>query len=528
MKWFGRRPIFAVATLLTLSGVAVWHSLAGWDLPSERQAAGRVPRIRPDYSDTVIPPNIAPLNFLVEEPGTEYRVRIYGHAGGEIIVGSRSASIVIPPRPWRELLAANRGGRIAFDVFVKDERGQWSQFLPVANQVAQEEIDSHLVYRLLGPICNLYQNMGIYQRNLENYDESPIVTTDAIDGCMNCHAFVNNRPDRFSLQIRPGRTAERIQAGMIVCRGGHAHRLQTASKATPNAPSYTSWHPGGKLAAFAMSKPMQCFRGAGADVREVFDAESDLGIVDLGTSSASTSPAIANGSKLETFPGWSADGKVLYFGSAESQWGPDRPPTVEAVGKTRFDLASATYDVEKNAWGTPQVLLSAKTGKSISEPRASPDGRYLLFCMSDYGAFPVHQASCDLYMMTIKDKGYRRLECNSPQSDSWHCWSSNSRWIVFSSKRDNGLLARPYFSYIDSQGRSHKPFVLPQRDPAFYDAWLRTYNVPELVSGPVAIAEEELLKAIRSGSSANDEPGKAIPPDGSAYPTNWTRPWTHQ
>jgi len=85
--------------------------------------------------------------------------------------------------------------------------------------------------------------------------------------------------------------------------------------------------------------------------------------------------------------------------------------------------------------------------------------------------------------MDLKSRKYRRLTCNSAQSDSWHCWSSNSRWIVFSSKRDNGWLARPYFSYIDANGREHKPFVLPQKDPAFYDTWLKTYNVPELVSG---------------------------------------------
>jgi hypothetical protein len=523
MKWCSRKSLLVAAALLILAGFAAWRGLAGWDLPRASEAAGRTPRIRPDYSDTVIPPNIAPLNFLVEEPGTEYRVRIHGTAGGEIIVGTRQSSIVIPPRPWRDLLARNRGGQVAFEVFVKDERGRWSQFLPVANHVAPEEIDSHLVYRLLGPICNLYQNMGIYQRNLETFDESPIVTTDAVDGCVNCHSFVNNRPDRFSFQVRPGRVAEGIKSGMIICTGGHAYRPQTISKATPSPPSYTSWHPSGKLAAFAMSKPVQCFRGMGADVREVFDTESDLATIDVSVGRASTSPAIADRGRLETFPCWSADGKVLYFGSAESQWGPDQPPSVEAVGKTRFDLVSVSYDTKKNVWGTPETLLTAaKTGKSISEPRASPDGRFLLFCMSDYGAFPVHQAGCDLYLMDLESREHRRLECNSPQSDSWHCWSSNSRWIVFSSKRDNGLLARPYFSYIDSQGRSHKPFLLPQKDPAFYDAWLRTYNVPELVSGPVSM-HGDLLKAIRSGSSANGESGEPISPDDNAYPTNWTR-----
>jgi hypothetical protein len=68
---------------------------------------------------------------------------------------------------------------------------------------------------------------------------------------------------------------------------------------------------------------------------------------------------------------------------------------------------------------------------------------------------------------------------------------------VFSSKRDNGLLARPYFSYIDAEGHDHKPFVLPQKNPAFYLTWLKTYNVPELITGAVTVPQEELARVIR-------------------------------
>ena len=180
--------------------------------------------------------------------------------------------------------------------------------------------------------------------------------------------------------------------------------------------------------------------------------------------------------------------------------------------KIKYDLMRVRYDIEKNEWSQPKtVLAAAETGMSIGEPRASPDGRYLLFCMADYGVFPVYQSSSDLYLLDLESGKYRRLECNSDRSESWHCWSSNSRWIVFSSKRDNRLLARPYFSYIDSEGRAHKPFVLPQKDPTFYDTWLKTYNVPELVSGPITMSQEELLQAIGSGDAATDEAAKTVP-----------------
>jgi hypothetical protein len=514
-----RRLVFGVAAaLLALLAVAGWRRLPRADLPTECAAAGRLPRIRPDYSQIVIPPNIAPLNFLVEEPAAEYRVRIHAAAGDDIVIASRTPSIMIPPRPWRELLGKNRGGRVTLDVYARNEQGRWSRFDPISDDVAGEEIDSHLVYRLLGPICNYYHNMGIYQRNLENFDESSILTTDAVGVCFNCHAFVNHRPDTFSLQVRPGKIRG-IKPGMILVRDGQALRPNTESKAAPKPPAYTSWHPAGALAAFAMIQPKQCFRGAGSEIREVFDYDSHVAAMNFQTAAASTSPGIADPARMETFPAWSADGKTLYFSSAERFWDRDHPLAMDAVDKIMYDLMCVPYDIEKNAWGQPETLLSAaRTGMSISEPRASPDGRYLLFCMADYGTFPVHRASSDLYLMDIKSRKYRRLECNSPQSESWHCWSSNSRWIVFSSKRDNGWLARPYFSYIDAKGREHKPFVLPQKDPTFYDSWLRTYNVPELVTGPVTIPQSELVRAIKSGNAAG--PQKASPAYDDAYRPN--------
>ena len=151
----------------------------------------------------------------MEEPGVEYRVRIHGAEGEDVIIGSRNPSIVIPPQPWRRLLARNRGGRIVFDVYAKDEKGRWAHFRPFSDEVAREEIDSHLVYRLLGPVCSLYHDMEVCQRNLESYDQSPMFTTDAVDGCMNCHSFANNRPDLFAFQVRPGMGKRPHQRGDV-------------------------------------------------------------------------------------------------------------------------------------------------------------------------------------------------------------------------------------------------------------------------------------------------------------------------
>jgi hypothetical protein len=96
---------------------------------------------------------------------------------------------------------------------------------------------------------------------------------------------------------------------------------------------------------------------------------------------------------------------------------------------------------------------------------------------------------------------YQRLDINSEYSESWHSWSGNSRWIAFSSKRQGGLFTRTYLSYVDEVGKAHKPFVLPQRDPVYYQSLLRTYSVPELVRGKVKARRTALARAARAQAS---------------------------
>jgi tricorn protease-like protein len=355
-----------------------------------------------------------------------------------------------------------------------------------------------------------FRNIGIYQRNLEGYDESPIVTNESFGGCVNCHSFLNNRPNLFSLQIRPAEGKKKVEAGMIVGRDGHAVRMKTQSEAAPKRSSYVAWHPSGSVIAFSMLTPKAIRHAAGAELRNGYDSESHLAVMNVDNRAVTMTPDMADPDRLVNFPSWSADGKVLYYCSAKMLWGQNKLPAAEDVMKTKYDLMSARYDIEKGTLSQPKmVLAAAETGMSICQPRTSPDGRYLLFCMLAYGVYPIVRSSSDLYLLELDSGKFRRLECNSDSSEGWHCWSSNSRWIVFSSKRDNPLLARPYFSYIDSKGRGHKPFVLPQKDPAFYDTWLKTYNVPELVSGPITVTQEELLRAIDSGDAATGEPRNA-------------------
>ena len=77
-------------------------------------------------------------------------------------------------------------------------------------------------------------------------------------------------------------------------------------------------------------------------------------------------------------------------------------------------------------------------------------------------------------------------EINSDKADSYHNWNVNSRWIVFTSRRDDGLYSRLYLASIDDQGRFSKPFMLPQRNPQeYYSESLYSFNTPDFSKAKV-------------------------------------------
>jgi len=511
----GKSRTVAMAAMLAggMLAAAAWWGERGKDALNDSMPAGRHPRIRPDYVGTVVPPNMAPLNFLVDEPGAAYCVRVNSPEGPPLEVHSSDGGIRFPLPAWRSLLARNRGRSLSVEVAVRGQDRSWRHFDAFEWKVAEEEIDAYLVYRVLDAVFDYYKHLGLYQRNLESFEDRCILFNSRFQrGCVNCHSFVGNRPTTFLIHTRPG-PDESVAAGPIWVRDGKAVRVKTRTEAVPRAAFVASWHPSGELAAFCVNWFGQFMRATGEEPREVVDLESDLAILDFRAGEVATSPDIADPDRLETFPSWSADGKHLFFSSAPRRWLKTEFDPLKDFKEVKYDLMRIGYDAAAKRWGKPELLLSAAaTGKSLLQPRPSPDGRYLLFCMCDYGPFPAFQESSDLGLMDLADRSWRRLDkASSPRSESWHCWSSNSRWIVFSSRRDNGLVARPYIAYLDRSGQDHKAFLLPQRDPRFYDTCLYTYNIPELITGPITVPEKELIDAILAPA-----------PDASIAPTPWS------
>jgi hypothetical protein len=503
-----RQLLSCLAVALLILAACGALSQKGPSIPpsDECVAVRRPPVIDPDYLTVVIPPNIAPLNFRIEEPGCYYCVQIRSERGEPLRIASRSASIRIPARQWRRLLTSNRGGKLHVDVYVQTDppesdasKGQsvWRQFETFTNEIAAEDIDRYLVYRRIHPAHSVWKEMGIYQRDLSTFDESPVLhNRNLAGGCLNCHTFCANRPDVMLLSSR----STEYGSAAVLNDNGRLRKVGTKF-------GYTSWHPSGRLVTYSVNRVVMFLHSADREVRDVMDLDSLLAYYVLGSNQVRTAGSLARKDRLETYPSWSPDGKHLYFCSAPLTW-EERNTIPPSYDQVRYDLIRAGYDLEEDRWGEPETVLAAQeTGQSILLPRVSPDGRWLLFCMCDYGCFPVYRKSSDLYLIDLEATPEkpadtcRLLDINSDESESWHSWSSNSRWIAFSSKRGTGLFTRIYLSYVDENGHAAKPILLPQQDAGHYDSCLWTYSVPELITSPVRATGETLARVLRDSEA---------------------------
>jgi hypothetical protein len=139
----------------------------------------------------------------------------------------------------------------------------------------------------------------------------------------------------------------------------------------------------------------------------------------------------------------------------------------------------------------------------------------VLHVLADKTTYPIHQKSSDLYLLDLDSKEHRRLDAVcSDRADSYPRWSSNGRWFTFLSNRRDGISALVYMAYFDTQGKAHKAFVLPQKDPCFYRTFIDTYNVVEPVKSRVNTSTFKLAQAMQQPPREAKFPN---PPQVDAY-----------
>lgn len=461
-----KRYILAALTVINLALVSCSR---------ETVLREELPHIFPDYIGVTIPAGIAPLNFELPEEYSKVFAKISDRQGNSITARGSYAGFKV--KEWHRLTAANIGDTLTVRVAgLKD--GKWEQFRSFMVFVSEYPLEDYgMTYRKFAPGYETYSKIGIYQRNIHNFDEDPILEGTMLPGqCMGCHTANATSPDQFLFHLRGKHGATVVQTE------GQRKWLETKTDSTLAKAVYSYWHPSGEYVAHSTNLIHQLFwTGNNERYIEVYDSASDIFVHNVDDDQFILCPLLAT-EDFETYPAFSSDGKTLYFCSAPKV---DVPAQAEDL---HYNLCSISFDKDTETFGTKvDTLINAyELGKSVTFPRPSYDGRWLLYSYADFGCFPINHKDADLWIMDLQDGSTRPLDrANSSYCESFHNWSSDSRWILFASRRGDSLYSRIYIAQIDEDGNASKPFLLPQENPDFYHNTLFTFNVPDFTKEKV-------------------------------------------
>lgn len=453
----------------------------------KREAQGMedaYPPIFPDYTFTAVPYNIAPLNFELE--GAEYIRVDFRHEEEILLTVTGDNSIEIPERKWRQMLGDMKGEKLKVAVSVWDaDHPQGVRYKSFTIDIAPDPIDKWIAYRLIEPGYEGWGLMGIYQRNLTTFEEKEIVTNRSDPNkCINCHSFNNYSPGHWMFHVRGE------NGGTALVENGRVQKVELGQMAPKKSGTYPMWHPGGRYIVFSSNETRQSFYSEGSKPIEVYDLQSDLILYDTQTQQVLTDPRFVGKECWETFPAWAPDGKSLYYcvSGQYEQILTDCKKLHYSLCRVGFDEATGHFSQQVDT-----IYNAGRDGGSISFPRLSPDGTYLLYTKADCGTFPIWHKEADLEMIRLIDsENVDTSILNSEEVESYHAWSSNGRWILFSSRRIDGRYTRLFIAWMDREGKLYKPFLLPQKSAISNTLRLKSYNIPEFIKGEVILPEDRI------------------------------------
>jgi Tol biopolymer transport system component len=107
-------------------------------------------------------------------------------------------------------------------------------------------------------------------------------------------------------------------------------------------------------------------------------------------------------------------------------------------------------------------------------PKVSPDGKWIVFVQCKNGQ--LMRPDSLLYIVPSTGGTPRRMRANTSLMNSWHSFSPNGRWMVFSSKARSPY-TQMYLTHIDADGNDSPAILIDNATAAN-----RAVNIPEFAN----------------------------------------------
>jgi Flp pilus assembly protein TadD len=139
----------------------------------------------------------------------------------------------------------------------------------------------------------------------------------------------------------------------------------------------------------------------------------------------------------------------------------------------RYDLYRMPFDDGRG--GEPAPIQGAwNNGMSNNFPKISPDGKWIVYVQCRNGQ--LMRPDSKLWIVPAGGGTARLMRCNTRRMNSWHSFSPNGRWMVFSSKA-NTPYTEMFLTHLGENGTDTPPVLIPHSTAAN-----RAVNIPEFVN----------------------------------------------
>lgn len=389
---------------------------------------------------------VIPNNFLY--PVVEWQGSEKDHDAFLVNVKSRSQelNVLLKKNGWQP-----EGSD--FEKFLKDKEVWISIYRlyqektyrssPVRLSISERPLKDRIAFRVVQP---LFKPMLPNSIKIFSFHQKPLSTLMEFEGtCVGCHDY-SSQSAFFNIKTAVGR-----RLATTKWQGqGFQPNLQDIGEF-----SFITISPDGQHAAFAINLTGKLKLNQTSIEPFEYPYESgDIGYYDAKRNSVVPLSGASDPNFVEDMPFFSPDGKYLLF--SRYQYGVKDGMR----GIPSMDLYKVPFN--GGSGGKPIPITKASANNMYQYfPRYSPNGKWLSFCRGDGFQGIYARKTSDIFLLSVNGNTVTKLNLNKENMmDSWHDWSSDSHWLIFSSNREKNNLTSLYLAYIDDRGKDYPPVKL--------------------------------------------------------------------